>query len=175
MASHIVVAAFDNRNQAYDTAYDIDRLDDSLVDFKSGVIVEKDRLGNVTTLDTRNLGGRRCLPAPWALLGILIGALAGPGGAAVGSAAAAAVGSSPTAGGLLGGVDGCNGRRGGMGPEAERHRRHQRQVAAGRMARDHGSLGRLDRADRYGGAAPWRHRLPRSYGMTRSRDLTPAR
>ena len=34
MASHIVVATFDNRNQAYDTAYDIDRLDDSLVDFK---------------------------------------------------------------------------------------------------------------------------------------------
>jgi uncharacterized membrane protein len=109
MASRIVVATFDNRNQAYDTAYDIDRLDDSVVDFKSGVIVEKDRLGNVTTLDTRNLGSAWVLAGTvgGALLGILIGALAGPGGAAVGSAAGAAVGSGPAAGGLLGGVVGA--------------------------------------------------------------------
>src|SRR5687768_4000996 len=109
MASQVIVATLDNRNQAYDTAYDIDRLDDSVVDFKSGVIVEKDRLGNVTTLETRNLGSAWVLAGTvgGALLGILLGALAGPGGAAVGSAAGAAVGSAPAAGGLLGGAVGA--------------------------------------------------------------------
>ena len=109
MASHIVAATFDNRNQAYETAYDIDRLNDSVVDFKSGAIVEKDRLGTVTTLETRNLGSAWVLAGSvgGALLGILIGAVAGPGGAAVGSAAGAAVGSGPAAGGLLGGAVGA--------------------------------------------------------------------
>ena len=55
----------------------------------------------------RNLGGAWVLAGTVGAAGILIGALAGPGGAAVGSAAAAAVGSGPTAGGLLGGVVGA--------------------------------------------------------------------
>jgi uncharacterized membrane protein len=109
MASHIVVATFDNRNQAYDTAYDIDQLDDRNVDFKSGALVEKNRLGHVTTLDTRNLGSAWVLAGNvgGALLGILIGALAGPAGVAVGSAAGAAAASGPAAGGLLGGAVGA--------------------------------------------------------------------
>jgi uncharacterized membrane protein len=109
MARQIVVATFDHRNPAYDTAYDIDQLDDSVVDFKSGAIVEKDRLGNVTTLDTRDLGSAWILAGTvgGALLGILIGALAGPAGVAVGSAAGAAAASGPAAGGLLGGAVGA--------------------------------------------------------------------
>jgi uncharacterized membrane protein len=104
MASHIVVATFDNQNQAYEAASDIDRVNGHTVDVKSGAILEKDQLGNVTTLDTRNLGSAWVLAGTvgGALLGILIGALAGPAGAA-----AAAVGSGPAAGGLLGGAVGA--------------------------------------------------------------------
>jgi uncharacterized membrane protein len=109
MARHIVVATFDHRNPAYDAASDIDRLNGHIVDVKSGAILEKDQLGNVTTLDTRNLGSAWVLAGTvgGALLGILIGALAGPGGAAAGGAAGAVLGSGPAAGGLLGGVVGA--------------------------------------------------------------------
>ena len=109
MGRHIVVATFANRTQAYEAAADIDRLNGHVVDVKSGAIVEKDRLGNVTTLETRNLGSAWVLAGTvgGALLGILLAALAGPAGAAVGGAAGAAVGSGPAAGGLLGGAVGA--------------------------------------------------------------------
>jgi uncharacterized membrane protein len=108
MARDIVVAAFDSRNQAYEAAREIQLLSEVVV--QSGAIVEKDQFGNVTTLDTQNVGG------PWgtigglaggALVGALIGLLAGPGGAAVGSAAgAAAAGTGAVAGSVVGGTAG---------------------------------------------------------------------
>src|SRR4051794_1566074 len=52
----VSVATFDNRNQAYDAAFDFNRLSDDTVDVEGGAILEEDLLGNVTTLDTRNVG-----------------------------------------------------------------------------------------------------------------------
>jgi uncharacterized membrane protein len=113
MARNVIVATFDARNQAFEAAYDIDQLDYSIVDVKSGAVVEKDPLGNATTLDTRNIG------SAWdtvggvvggALIGALIGLLAGPGGAAIGTAAgAAAAGSGAATGSLVGGTLGVSG------------------------------------------------------------------
>jgi uncharacterized membrane protein len=104
MARAVIVATFDTRNQAYEAASDIDWLSDDVADVKSGAIVEKDLLGNVTTLDTKNIGGAWGTVggiAGGALVGALIGLLAGPGGAAVGSAAGAAAASSGAVGGSL--------------------------------------------------------------------------
>lgn len=104
MAREVIVATFETRDQAYEAAYDIDRLPERAGAVKSGAIVEKDLLGNVRTLETRNLGSAWALAGTvaGALVGILIGALAGPGGAAV-----AAIGSGPVAGSLLGGAAGA--------------------------------------------------------------------
>ena len=107
MARDVIIATFENRNQAYEAAKDIDKLDDSVIGVKSGAIVEKDLLGNVTWLDSKDHTG------PWgtiagatggALLGALVGTLAGPAGTMTGAqvgAAAAATGS------LLGGTVGA--------------------------------------------------------------------
>ena len=100
MARDVIMAAFDTRNQAYDAARDIDRMSD----VKSGAILEKDPLGNVTTLESKNL------PTAWgpggaaggALIGALVGLLAGPGGAAAGTAAGAAAATSGAAAGAVG-------------------------------------------------------------------------
>ena len=107
MARDVIMAAFDNRNQAYDAALEIDRVGD----VKSGAILEKDPLGNVTVLDTQKL------PTAWglggaaggALVGALVGLLAGPGAAAIGTAAGTAAATSGAAlgaasGGLTGGT-----------------------------------------------------------------------
>jgi uncharacterized membrane protein len=101
MARDVVIAAFDSRNQAYDAAREIERVSD----VKSGAIIEKDPLGNVTELDSKNL------PTAWglggaaggALVGALVGLLAGPGGAAVGTAAGTAAATSGAAAGAVGG------------------------------------------------------------------------
>jgi uncharacterized membrane protein len=109
MAREVIVATFETRDQAYEAAYDIDRLPERVVDVKSGAIVEKDVLGNVKTLETRTLGSAWVLAGTvaGALVGILIGALAGPGGAAAGGAVGAAIASGPVAGSLLGGAAGA--------------------------------------------------------------------
>jgi uncharacterized membrane protein len=113
MARNVIVATFDTRNQAYDAASEIDQLSDGIVDVKSGAIVEKDLLGNVTTLDTKNIGGVWGTiggVAGGALVGALVGLLAGPGGAAIGTAAGAAAASSgAAAGSLVGGTLGWSG------------------------------------------------------------------
>ena len=104
MARDVVIAAFDTRNQAYDAANDINRLNGG-VEVKSGAILEKDPLGNVTALDAQDL------PTAWglggaaggALIGALVGLLAGPGAAAAGTAAGAAAASSGAAAGAIGG------------------------------------------------------------------------
>lgn len=109
MARAIVVATFDTRNQAYEAAQDIDRLSDDVVDVMGGAIVEKDLLGNVRTLDSRNLS------SPWGvvggvtggvLVGALIGALAGPAGVAAGAVAGSAVATGAATGGVVGGTIG---------------------------------------------------------------------
>jgi uncharacterized membrane protein len=106
MARDVIIAAFDTRNQAYDAANDINRLsNDGVVEVKSGAIIEKDPLGNVSELDSQDL------PTAWglggaaggALVGALVGLLAGPGGAAAGTAAGAAAASSGAAAGAIGG------------------------------------------------------------------------
>ena len=104
MARDVVIAAFDTSNQAYDAAYDINQLNGN-VDVKSGAIIEKDPLGNVSVLDSKDL------PTAWgpggaaggALVGALVGLLAGPGAAAAGTAAGAAAAGSGAAAGALGG------------------------------------------------------------------------
>ena len=101
MARDVIIAAFDTRNRAYDAAVEIDRVGD----VKSGAILEKDVLGNVSVLDTERL------PTAWglggtaggALIGALVGVLAGPGAAAVGTAAGAAAATSGAAVGAAGG------------------------------------------------------------------------
>jgi uncharacterized membrane protein len=107
MARDVIIATFDNRNQAYAAAKEIDALDDSVIKVKSGAIVEKDMLGNVTWLDSKDL------TSPWGtisglaggtLLGALVGALAGP----VGSMTGAQVGAAAAAtGGLVGSTVGA--------------------------------------------------------------------
>ena len=107
MARDVIIATFDNRNQAYDAAKAIDKLGDSVIDVKSGAIVEKDLLGNVTWLDAKGLA------TPWgtiggatggALLGALVGTLAGPAGTMTGAQVGAAAAAT---GGLLGGTVGA--------------------------------------------------------------------
>jgi uncharacterized membrane protein len=107
MARDVIIATFENRNQAYEAAREIDKLDDDVIHVEAGAIVEKDMLGNVTWLDSKDLTG------PWgtiggatggALLGALVGTLAGPAGTLTGAqvgAAAAATGS------VLGGTMGA--------------------------------------------------------------------
>ena len=99
MARDVIIATFDNRNQAYEAAREIDKLDTSVINVESGAIVEKDMAGNVNWLDEEGLA------TPWgglagatggALLGALVGTLAGPAGTLTGAqvgAAAAATGS----------------------------------------------------------------------------------
>jgi uncharacterized membrane protein len=107
MARDVIIATFENRNQAYEAARDIDRLDDSVIHVQSGAIVEKDMLGNVTWLDSKGLA------SPWgtiggstggALLGALVGTLAGPAGTMTGAQVGAAAAAT---GGLLGGTVGA--------------------------------------------------------------------
>jgi uncharacterized membrane protein len=107
MARDVIIATFENRNQAYEAARDIDKLDDSVISVQSGVIVEKDMLGNVTQLDSEGLGD------PWgfvggstagALLGALVGTLAGPAGTMTGAQVGAAAAAT---GGVLGGTMGA--------------------------------------------------------------------
>ena len=72
-------------------------------DVKSGAIVEKDPLGNVS-LDSKDLPTAWVLGAAGgALVGALGGLLAGPGAAAAGTAAGAAAASSGAAAGAIGG------------------------------------------------------------------------
>ena len=87
MARDVIIATFENRNQAYDAARDIDKLDDSVIHIQSGGIVEKDMLGNVTLLDAKDL------TSPWGtiggltggtVLGALVGTVAGPVGTMTG-------------------------------------------------------------------------------------------
>ena len=90
MAQDVIVATFENRNQAYEAARAINKLDDSVIHVQSGVIVEKDMLGNVTQLDSEGLG--------------LVGALAGPVGTATGAQVGAAAAAT---GGIFGGTVGA--------------------------------------------------------------------
>jgi uncharacterized membrane protein len=107
MARDVIIATFENRNQSYEAAKDIDKLDDSVIRVQSGIIVEKDMLGNVTQLDSKGLA------SPWgtiggvsagAVLGALVGTLAGPVGTATGAEVGAA---AAAAGGLFGGAVGA--------------------------------------------------------------------
>lgn len=106
MAQDVIIATFENRNQAYEAARDIDKLDDSVIHVQSGAIVEKDMAGNVNWLDEEGLA------SPWggvagatggALLGALVGALAGPAGSMTGAQVGAA---SAATGSVLGGTMG---------------------------------------------------------------------
>ena len=107
MARDVIIATFENRNDAYEAAKDIDKLDDTVIKVQSGAIVEKDELGNVTWLDSKGLA------APWgtiggvtggALLGALVGTIAGPVGTMTGAQVGAA---SAAAGSLVGGTVGA--------------------------------------------------------------------
>jgi uncharacterized membrane protein len=107
MARDVIIATFENRNQAYDAARDIDKLDESVIHVEGGAIVEKDMLGNVTWLDSEGL------TSPWGaiggvtagtLLGALVGTLAGPAGTMTGAQVGAAAAAT---GGALGGTMGA--------------------------------------------------------------------
>ena len=107
MARDVIIATFENRNQAYEAARDIDKLDDSVIHVEGGAIVEKDMLGNVTLLDSKEL------TSPWGtiggltggtLLGALVGTLAGPVGTMTGAQVGAAAAAT---GGLVGSTVGA--------------------------------------------------------------------
>ena len=106
MARDVIIATFENRNQAYEAARDIDKLDDNVIRVEGGAIVEKDMLGNVSLLDSEE-------QSPWGtiggltggtLLGALVGTLAGPVGTMTGAQVGAAAAAT---GGLLGGTAGA--------------------------------------------------------------------
>ena len=106
MARDVIIATFENRNQAYDAARDIDKLGQSVIDIKSGAIVEKDMAGNINWLDDEGIAN------PWggiggatagALLGALVGTLAGPAGTLTGAQVGAA---GAATGSVLGGTMG---------------------------------------------------------------------
>ena len=104
----VIIATFENRNQAYDAAKAIDKLDDSVIRVQSGAIVEKDMLGNVTWLDSKGLASpwgtrrlaARAAPCSGRWSARSPGRQAPLTGAQVGAAAAAT-------GGLLGGTVGA--------------------------------------------------------------------
>ncbi len=107
MARDVIIATFAGRNEAYEAARAIDKLEDSVIRVQSGAIVEKDLLGNVTWLDSKGLA------SPWgtvaggaggALLGALVGTLAGPVGTLTGAQVGAAAAAT---GGLLGSTVGA--------------------------------------------------------------------
>ena len=106
MARDVIIATFGNRNQAYEAAKAIDKLDDSVIRVQSGAIVEKDMLGNVTWLDSKGLAspwGTVAGSAGGALLGALVGTLAGPAGTLTGAQVGAA---GAATGSVLGGTMG---------------------------------------------------------------------
>jgi hypothetical protein len=65
MARDVIIATFENRNQAYGAAKDIDKLDHSVINVQSGVIVERDLLGTVTWLRSEGL------TSPWGTVGAI--------------------------------------------------------------------------------------------------------
>ena len=106
MARDVIVATFEERDQAYETAREIERLGEGVVDVKSVTILQKDLLGNVTELDAKGVAsawGTIGGGAVGVLLGALVGSVAGPAGTAAG----ATVGAGAAAGGLLGGTLGA--------------------------------------------------------------------
>jgi len=70
MARDAVVAIFNNRNDAYDAARDLNRLPESDAVVHKGAIVLKSPVGDVTATDTAGLGEVPAVPG-----GILVGAL----------------------------------------------------------------------------------------------------
>jgi uncharacterized membrane protein len=93
MADQIIVATFDNTNDAYDAASAMKALKEKgIVDFKvkSGVMVKKDNRGNLSFLESkeRPLWGT----AVGATAGALIGLIGGAPGAALGAALGATSG-----------------------------------------------------------------------------------
>ena len=99
MSEHLIVASFDSENAAYEAADAIRNLRNMAgADFrlKAGVMLQKDKLGNVRVLDSD-------VRPPFGTIvgtavGALIGLLAGPAGAAAGAATGAGVGAAVGAG-----------------------------------------------------------------------------
>ncbi len=91
MTDRIIVATFDNSNAAYEAAGALKRLMESgAVDFKpkAGVMIAKDKLGNVSLLEQK---GR---PLFGTVVGTTAGALIGLIGGAPGAALGAALGAT---------------------------------------------------------------------------------
>jgi uncharacterized membrane protein len=93
MSDTIIVATFDNTNDAYDAVSALKKLkDEKVVDFKpkAGVMLKKDDLGNLSLLESKDrpLFGT----AVGATVGALIGLIAGAPGAALGAAFGATAG-----------------------------------------------------------------------------------
>jgi len=107
MANRVIVAVFGTKNQAYDAAARMQRLDDDgIIKLKRGAIATKDAKGNLTIPDSKHVG------SAWGLLGGgliggLLGAMLGPVGVAAGAAARAAAAGAvvgAATGGTLGAV-----------------------------------------------------------------------
>jgi uncharacterized membrane protein len=104
MAEQIIVATFNNTNDAYDAASALKKLkDQGKADFKAkaGVMVRKDDRGNLSLLESKDrpLFGT----AVGTAAGALIGLLAGAPGAALGAAFGATTGLGSDA--ILAGLD----------------------------------------------------------------------
>ena len=93
MTDRIIVATFNDTNAAYDAASEIKNLKDSGITqfkLKAGVMVKKDKCGNVSLIEDRNrplLG-----TAVGTTAGALIGLIGGAPGAAMGAAIGATAG-----------------------------------------------------------------------------------
>jgi uncharacterized membrane protein len=91
MADTIIVATFDNTNNAYEAAEALKKLkDQKIIDFKpkAGVMVKKDDNGNVSLLETKDR------PLFGTAVGTAVGALIGLIGGAPGAALGAALGAT---------------------------------------------------------------------------------
>ncbi len=90
MSNKVIVATFNNTSSAYDAAKAIKELKDKAVGdlkVKAGVLVEKDDLGNVSLLKTKDrpLWGTTIGTAGGALIGLIGGAPSAAIGAALGA------------------------------------------------------------------------------------------
>ena len=96
MTDRIIVATFKDTNAAYDAASAIKNLKDSGIaqfNLKAGVMVKKDKHGNVSLLEDRNR------PLLGTAVGVATGALIGLIGGAPGAAIGAALGATAGLGG----------------------------------------------------------------------------
>jgi len=93
MSDRIIVATFDNTDAAYDAAAaikDLTRIGGADFKLKAGVMVQKNTIGVVSTLESRDRPPLATVITT--AVGALVGLIGGPPGAAIGAAVGAGAG-----------------------------------------------------------------------------------